>query len=100
LDEITFEVREDSSIFYVTRRLKEEYLDKNPNPPFKSGRTSVDVWSCYFRDEIGPLVIIKKGGQITAKRYLETVKRYVIPFYQRMVRKYDPDVVMQEDNAL
>jgi len=36
---------------------------------------------------------------MTAKRYLATVKKYFVPFYQQMVRKYGPDVVMQEDNA-
>jgi len=36
---------------------------------------------------------------MTAKRYLETLKEYFIPFYRRMVKKYSPSVVMQEDNA-
>jgi transposase len=93
-DEVTFEVREDGSIFYVTRGPKEEFLDKNLKPSFKSGRTSIGVWSCYCRDEMGPLVIIEKGGWMTAKRYLATVKKYFVPFYQRMVRKYGLDVVM------
>jgi transposase len=98
-DEVTFEVGEDGSIFYVTRGPKEECLEKNLKPSFKSGRTSVGVWSCYCGDEMGPLVIIEKGGRMTAKRYLKTLKTHFIPFYRRMVRKYGPDVVMQEDNA-
>ena len=48
---------------------------------------------------MGPLVIIEKGETMTAKRYLETVKKHFIPFYQRMVRKDGRDVIMQEDNA-
>ena len=48
---------------------------------------------------MGPLVIIKKGGQMTVKCYLETLKEHFIPFYRRMVEKYGPGVVMQEDNA-
>jgi hypothetical protein len=99
LDEVTFEIGEDGSVYYVTRGSKEEFLDKNLKPSFKSGRTSVGVWSCYCGDEMGPLVIIEKGGRMTAKRYLETVKKYFLPFYKRMVRKYGPEVVMQEDNA-
>jgi transposase len=98
-DEVTFEIGEDGSVYYVTRGSKEEFLDKNLKPSFKSGRTSVGVWSCYCGDEMGPLVIIEKGGRMTAKRYLETVKKYFLPFYKRMVRKYGPEVVMQEDNA-
>jgi hypothetical protein len=41
--EVTPEVGEDGSIFYVTRGSKEEHLDKNLKPSFKSGRTSVGV---------------------------------------------------------
>lgn len=58
------------------------------------------MWSCYYRDEIGPLVIIKKGGTITAKRYLETVKTHFLPFIRRIKKKYGKDVVIQEDNTL
>ncbi len=98
-DEVTFEIGADSSIFYVTRGPREEYLDKNLKPSFKSGRMSVGVWSCYCGEEMGPLVIIEKGGRMTAKRYIETLKKHFIPFYKRMRQKYGPDVVMQEDNA-
>ena len=85
---------EDGRTFYVTRGVREEYLDKNLKPSFKSGRTSISVWSCYCGDEIGPLVIIEKGGRMTAKRYLETLKKHFIPFYERMRRKYRLGVVM------
>ena len=36
---------------------------------------------------------------MTVKCYLETLKEHFIPFYRRMVEKYGPGVVMQEDNA-
>jgi len=36
---------------------------------------------------------------MTVKRYLETLKEHFIPFYRRIVKKYGPGVVMQEDNA-
>ena len=81
-DEATFKVGEDGSIYYVIQGPKEEHLDKNLKLSFKSGRTSVGVWSCYCGDEMGPLVIIEKGGRMTAKRYLETVKKHFLPFYQ------------------
>jgi hypothetical protein len=68
-------------MIYVTHELGEEYLDKNLKPSFKSGRTLVGVWSYYYRDKMGPLVIIKKGGRITVKRYLETLKKHFILFY-------------------
>jgi hypothetical protein len=33
---------------------------------------------------MGPLVVIPKGGTMTAKRYLQTLKKYLILFYNRM----------------
>jgi len=98
-DEATFVVGEDRTVFYVTRAPGEEHLPKNLKPTFKSGRTAVGVWSCYCGDKIGPLVIIPKRGTMTAKRYLETVKKHFLPFYRQMKRKYGLGVVMQEDNA-
>jgi hypothetical protein len=66
-------------MFYITHTSKkdEKWLEKNLKPSFKLERTSVSVWSYYYRDEIGPLVIIKKGGIITATK---TVKKYYILF--------------------
>ena len=98
-DEAIFYVGENNSVFYVTRGVREEHKLKNLRPTFKSGRTVVRVWTCFCGDEIGPLVIILKGGTITAKRYLNTLKKYFVPFYRRMRKKYGPQVVMQEDNA-
>jgi hypothetical protein len=101
-DEVTFEVGHNSRTIYISHRAgkKVAFLDNNLKPSFKSGRTSVSVWSCYCNNEMGPLVILEEGGRMTATRYLETVKNYFVPFYKRMVRKYSPRVVMQEDNAL
>ena len=93
-DEVSFEVGHDGSVFYVSRRPGEEYLAQNLKPSFKSGRSSVGVWSCYCGNEMGPLVIIKKGGRMNTARYLETLKKHFIPFYHRMVRKYRKGVVM------
>lgn len=98
-DEVIFEVGADGSVFYVTHGAGEEYLDKNLKPSFKSGRTSVGVWSCYYGDKMGPLVILEKGERMTAARYKATLEEYFIPLYEEMVEKYGPDVVMQEDNA-
>jgi hypothetical protein len=98
-DEVTFVIREDGTVIYVTRGSGEEWLDKNLQPTFKSGRTAVGVWSCYCGNKMGPLVIISKGGRINQHRYIETCKKYFVPFYRRMKRKYGKDVVIQEDNA-
>jgi len=74
-------------------------LEKNLRPSFKSGHTSVSVWSCYCGSEMGPLVIIKKGGRMTATCYLEIMKEYYMPFYKRIIKKYSPEVILQENNA-
>ena len=78
----------------------EEYEEKNLKPSFKSGRTLIGVWSCFCGNKMGPLVIIEKGGRMTRKRYLATLQEHFIPFYKRMVEKYGPNMIMQEDNAL
>ena len=98
-DEATFYVGEDNNVFYVTRGVGEEFKLKNLRPTFKSGRTAVGVWTCYCGDEMGPLVIIPKGGTMTARRYIQVLKKHFIPFYRRMRKKYGAQVVMQEDNA-
>ena len=98
-DKAIFYVGVDGSVFYMTRGAGEEYLETNLKPSFKSGHITVSIWSCFYRDRMGPLVILEKGGTMTAQRYLETVKEHFIPFYRRMVRKYGPGVVIQEDNA-
>ena len=37
---------------------------------------------------------------MNTKSYLKTVKKYFILFYKQIVRKYNRDVVIQEDNIL
>jgi hypothetical protein len=78
-DEAIFYVGEDGNVYYVTRGPGEEYEDRNLKPTFKSGQTSVGVWTCFCGDEMGPLVIIPKGGTMTAKRYTETLRKHFIP---------------------
>jgi hypothetical protein len=70
-DEVIFEVGEDLRTFFVTRGLgrEEEYVTKNFRPIFKSGRTTVGVWSCFYGDEIGPLYMLPQGENMIAKRY-------------------------------
>jgi hypothetical protein len=48
---------------------------------------------------MGPLVIILKGNIMTAKPYLETIKKHFIPFYCQMQKKYGLSIIMQENNA-
>jgi len=70
-DEVTFEVGEDLRDFFMTRGpgREEEYAEKNLKLTFKSGRTSVGIWSCFCGDEMGPLYMLLEGEKIIAKRY-------------------------------
>jgi hypothetical protein len=53
-------VGEDLRGFFITKgpRREEEYVEKNLRPTFKSGRTSIGVWSYFCGDEIGPLYML------------------------------------------
>jgi len=70
-DKVIFKVGEDLRTFFVTRGpgREEEYATKNLRPTFKSGRTTIGVWSYFCRDEMGPLYILPQGENIIAKRY-------------------------------
>lgn len=48
---------------------------------------------------MGLLVIIPKGGTMTAKWFTEVLKKYFILFYRRVGRKCGSEVVIQEDNT-
>jgi hypothetical protein len=88
-------------VFWVTRASGkgEEWLKKNLKPSFKSERQAVEVWLCFCRPYIRPLVIIPKKSTITAERYKEVLREHFIPFYKRIRRLYSPEVIIQEDNA-
>ena len=61
---------------------------------------AIGIWTCFCGENIGPLVIIPKGGTMTAKRYIKVLKKHFILFYKRIRLKYRLEVIMQEDNAL
>jgi len=95
-DEVTFKVGEDLRGFFITRgpRREEEYVEKNLKPTFKSGRTSIGVWSCFCGDEMGLLYMLPEGEKIIAKRYKYVLQRLFIPFYKKIRVKYGDEVVM------
>ena len=99
-DKSTFELGFDGRTVWITRAPREEFLEKNLKPSFKSGRTSVGVWGCFMGKHLGPLVILEKGARMNQHKYFEEVlKPYFIPFYKKMVSKYRKEVVIQEDGA-
>ena len=100
-DEVTLEIGEDQTTFFVSRGpgRDEEYADKNLRPSFKSGRVTVGAWGCFCGDELGPLYILPPGENMNAKRYKWVLQKHLVPFYNRMRRKYGNEVVFMEDNA-
>lgn len=101
-DEVTFEIGEDQTTFFVTRGpgRDEEYADKNLRPSFKSGRETVGAWGCFCGDQLGALYILPKGENMNAKRYKWVLQTYMIPFYKKMERIYGDEVVFMEDGAM
>jgi hypothetical protein len=63
-DKVIFEIGKDGTVFFVTRGSgrAEEYTAKNLRPSFKPGRTTIGVWSCFCKDEMGPLYICQLEG--------------------------------------
>ena len=99
-DEAYFEIGEDNSVTYVSRRVGEEYLDKNLKPSFKSGRSRVGVWGCFMGPESGPLVVVPDGVRLTREYYTDKIfLPYFLPFYLKMREKYGYGVQLQEDGA-
>ena len=88
---------------WVTRAPDEKFLEKNLKPFFKSRQTSISVWACFCGREIGPVVVLPDGEKMNQHLYTDLIlKRYFIPFYYRMSRKYrtrNNPVYIQEDRA-
>lgn len=60
-DESSYEIRHDSNNYYITQAPKEEMLERNLKPTFRSGRKYVSVWGCFCGRELGPIVVLEKG---------------------------------------
>ena len=87
--------------FWITRSpgRDEEYIEKNLKPSFKSGRVIVRVWDYFCEDELRALYILSLSENINAKWYKQVLQRYLIPFYKRIRRKYNKEVVFIEDRT-
>jgi hypothetical protein len=101
-NESSYEIGFDSNNYWITRAPHKEMLERNLKPTFRSGRKYVLVWACFYRRELGPIVILEKGLKMTSQEYIDTVlKPHYVPFWRKMQRKYgtrDSPVYMQQDN--
>lgn len=75
-DECNIELGLDSRIVRVWRRPDEEFSDACIKPTFKSGRTSVGIWSYIMGKEIGPVVFL--DGRMNAVKYKDAVLEEVV----------------------
>ena len=60
------------------RRPHEKYDVKCLIHTMKSGQDGVMVWGCFTKYGLGPLVIVKFDGRITAKDYIAVLRNHLI----------------------
>lgn len=65
-NESSYKIGFDSNNYYITQTPKEEWLERNLKPTFKSRRKYISVWGCFCRQEIGLIIILEKGLKMTA----------------------------------
>ena len=82
----------------VWRSQGERYQAACLTPNRQSGRISVMFWSCFWQNELGPLVALPKGSVNSAK-YCEILEEYLFPFYLTVKAILDDEPWFMEDNA-
>jgi hypothetical protein len=70
-DECNIELGLDGRVYWIWRRADESLENDCLKPTFKSGRTSVGIWSFIFQDIKGPLVLI--DGRMNGQQYVDKV---------------------------
>jgi transposase len=68
-DECNIELGLDGRVYWIWRRADESLTSNCLKPTFKSGRTSVGIWSSIFKNMKGPLILIE--GRMTGQQYVE-----------------------------
>lgn len=64
----------------------------------RSGRISVMFWSCFWQNELGPLVAIPEG-RINSRRYCEILEEHLYPFYEAVKAMIEGDPWFMDDNC-
>jgi hypothetical protein len=111
-DEAKIELGECPGHQYVTHGPGEEFLPKNIQPTFHSGRDSIMVWGCISRDQKGPLIRLKmqpgvidkngkkQGGGLNGPKYVEQVLcGPLVEFVADMKERKGDRITMVEDGA-
>ena len=79
-DESSVELGLSSRKVMVWRSQGQRYQADCLAPNRRSGRISVMFWSCFWQDELGPLVALPKGS-VNSARYCEILEEHLFPFY-------------------
>jgi len=67
LNKCNIELELDGQVFWIWCRVGEKLKNECLKPTFKSGRTSVGIWSFIFKNQKKLLVLI--DGRITGQQY-------------------------------
>jgi transposase len=95
-DESTVELNLSSRKIMVWRSQGERYQADNLAANQRSGRISVMFWSCFWQNELGPLVALPKGG-INSHKYCEILEEHLFPFYQAVKAVLDEPWFMDDN---
>jgi transposase len=97
-DESSVELGLSSRKVMVWRSQGQRYQADCLAPNRRSGRISVMFWSCFWQDELGPLVALPKGS-VNSARYCEILEEHLFPFYSAVKAAMGHEPWFMEDNA-
>jgi transposase len=95
-DESRFEIFQNDSINWVWRRPNEQYNIKCLSPTVKKS-DGIMVWSCFIKNKMGPFILVE--GTLNAEKYIELLKKHLIPFINELKKDNNNEIIFQEDNA-
>ena len=55
-------------------------------------------WSCFWQDELGPLVAFPKG-KVDSTKYCKILEEHLFPFYMAVKEVLDSNPWLMDDNA-
>ena len=82
----------------VFRSRGERYQPECLTPNHRSGWISVMFWSCFWQNELGPLVAISKGS-VNSIKYCEILETHLFPFYIAVQEVLGHEPWFIDDNA-
>lgn len=97
-DESTVELNLSSRKVSVRRKVGERYRSYCLAANNRSGRISVMFWSCFWQNELGPLVALPKG-KINSNIYCQVLEEHLYPFYAAVKEVQETEPWFMDDNC-